>query len=612
MCGICGYLTKKDFPEGRELLGKMGKALEHRGPDDEGFYEDDNIGLCHRRLSILDLSGKGRQPMKYGDHLILTYNGEIYNYIELRQELSQAGYVFETDTDTEIILAAYDKWGDDCLAHFNGMWAFALWDKQKNILFCARDRFGVKPFYYHRNEKRFLFASEIKGLLCDENIERVANPPIVYDYLTQGLLEHTNETFFKDIYKLPAGHYLKIDPSLNMEIKQFYDVVFSEEITGKLQEKEIQKFRDIFESSVRLRLRADVPVGSCLSGGLDSSSIVCCMDHLLKSEKTDMQQHTFSYCANDKRIDERKFMNAVTDETSALSHQVFSTAAELKQELEDLIYYQDEPFSSTGMYASYCVYRAAGQKGIKVLLDGQGADELLCGYRKSRIYYIKSLVKKKRPGRAVVEFWGALSQAKQSMFWKTDLLKIRKILSKKQPAGNTGFLSDIFLNSERGFDYSRRENFQHNDVFVVSLPALLRYADRNSMAFSVESRLPFLDYRFVEFCASLSLNKKIHRGWSKYIMRKALTMPQIIRRRRDKVGFATPEDNWLKKESEYFKSLFRDDHVQSKAYMNVQKLLREWDHTLYHNNSAGIFRYICLELWMRKFNVKSYLQEENS
>lgn len=440
-------------------------------------------------------------------------------------------------------------------------------------------------------------------MLCDDTIKRVANNNIVYDYITQGLVEHTEETFFEGVKKLPAASYLFVKNGKVIKKDQYYDVKFSEEIQSKVTEKDIEDFSKLFKKAVELRLRADVPVGSCLSGGLDSSSIVCCVDELLKArEKT--EQHTFSFCTEDKRVDERKYMNAVVNETDVIAHQVFSDEKGLIDELMDLIYTQDEPFSSTGMYASYCVYRDAKQNGVTVLLDGQGADEVLCGYRKSRIYYMKQLFSKRRYWTGIKEGILSISQAKTSMFIKNDIDKIKRIFfAKRKKIKGTSYLNKNFCDTVKGYDYDRQKNFQHNDVFVVSLPALLRYADRNSMAFSVESRLPFLDFNFVEFCANLSVSKKLCNGMSKYIMRKSLKMPEIIRKRKDKIGFATPEDIWIKKNSSYFKNLFQEDEVRMGQIIDYDRLLSEWDSIVDKQHGAGLFRYICLELWARKFDV---------
>lgn len=610
MCGICGYssISKNVTDKYKILLNDMQKSMFHRGPNDMGMFQEGNVGLCHRRLSIIDLSSKGHQPMEYIGRYLITYNGEIYNYIELRKELMEYGYCFETNTDTEVLIAAYDCWKEKCLLKFNGMWAFAIWDRKEEVMFCSRDRFGVKPFYYHINEERFLFASEIKTLLCDSAIKRVANNNIVYDYITQGLVEHTEETFFEGIKKLPAASYFFVKNGKVIKKAQYYDVQFSEKIENKVTEKNIEDFSKLFRKAVELRLRADVPVGSCLSGGLDSSSIVCCVDELLKTEEKS-EQHTFSFCTEDKRVDERKYMKAVVDETKVIAHQVFSDEKGLIDELTDLIYTQDEPFSSTGMYASYCVYRDAKQNGVTVLLDGQGADEILCGYRKSRIYYIKQLFSQKKYWSVIREGILSILQVKNSMFIKNDIDKIKRIVfpnrKRTKPAS---YMNKNFSDNVKGYDYDRQKNFQHNDIFVVSLPALLRYADRNSMAFSVESRLPFLDFNFVEFCADLSVSKKICNGMSKYIMRKSLKMPEIVRKRKDKIGFATPEDIWIKRNSSSFKKLFQEDEVRMGQIIDYKRLLSEWDSIVDRQHGTGLFRYICLELWARKFDVISKVE----
>lgn len=610
MCGICGYILKnvnvsyEDINEYKLLLNDMQKALQHRGPDDYGIIQENEMGLGHRRLSIVDLSKKGHQPMTYMNRYVITYNGEIYNYIELREQLKGQGYIFSTNTDTEVLLAAYACWKEKCLEKLNGMWAFAIWDKKEQILFCARDRFGVKPFYYHVDDRRILFASEIKALLKDSKIDRIANGAIVYDYLTQGLVEHTNETFFEGIYKLPPSTYMIIKAGQILVQKKYYDVEFSKDIVGKITEEEIDNFTQVFQSAVKMRLRADVSVGSCLSGGLDSSAIVCSVDKIIKEQKRKVEQHTFSFCTEDKRIDERKYMDAVTKETNTIPHQVFSDNNELLDEIQDLIYTQEEPFSSTGMYASYCVYRLARKNNVVVLLDGQGADEILCGYRKSRIYYIKRLLKNKKILRAIKEGLCSFSQVKGALFIKNDLYKIKRIIfSNKKTKAVNDFLTQQYRDNVKGYDYKREDDFQYNDLFKISLPALLRYADKNSMAFSVESRLPYLDYRFVEICSQLSLNKKIKNGISKYIMRQALEMPECIRKRRDKIGFATPEDVWIKNSSDSLLNIFKASNFRTAAYIDRSKVIDNWDDIIYKNKGTGLFRYVCLELWARKFDV---------
>ena len=577
----------------------MNECLFHRGPDDGGTYFNEKLGLGHRRLSILDLSERGHQPMHYKERYTIVFNGEIYNYIEIKAELERKGYTFSSDSDTEIIPAAYDCYGVECLNLFNGMWAFAMWDQKENQLLLARDRFGVKPLYFYRNEDYFLFASEIKALLCDERITRKANDRIVFDYLKQGLADHTDETFFKNIYRFPAGSYMYINcEEKSPKCHRYYVLKFS----GKVVEKEPankKEFRELFLRSVRLRLRSDVPTGSCLSGGLDSSAIVCAVNKVSDREH---EQHTFSFCAGEKKIDEKEYMEEVVKETEVIPHYVSAERNDVKELFEELVYIQEEPFLSASIMAGYLVYKEAGRHGVKVLLDGQGADELLCGYRKSRIYYIKRLLKNRRIFRALEELILSISQVKTSFDIKDDIQKLKRILSVKNRNEENKYLEKYSVGDLPG--YNTGTDFQYNDVYIISLPVLLRYADRNSMAVSVESRLPFLDYKFAEFCAGLSLSQKISRGYSKAILRESVYLPKKIRKRKDKLGFIAPEKRWLRKDEAYFKGFFMSSDFRAGRYVKREKVLKDWDKLLAGKDENLLFRMISLEAWMQKFNVQ--------
>lgn len=611
MCAICGMIKMEGVAKcDQELIIKMRDKLVHRGPDDAGYYFDSNVALGHRRLSILDLSQAGHQPMEYLDRYVIAFNGEIYNYIELRNELSDKGYIFHTKTDTEIIMAAYDTYGSECFEKFNGMWALALWDRKEEKLILSRDRFGVKPLYYHVDGEKLIFASEIKALLEDRTIKRCANSNIVYDYLTQGLMDHTDETFFEEIYRFPQGSYAIVDKSINLEFNKYWSMDFCEQTGNGLNDEAVGEFRDLFRQSVKLRLRSDVPVGSCLSGGLDSSAIVCCIDEIRKQERGQgAAQFTFSYRADDKRIDEFEYMQAVIDKTDVKAEYVMPKASELFEDLDSLIYHQDEPFTTTGMYAGYRVYKKARECNVKVLLDGQGADELLCGYRKSRLYYIGMLKKERKYGRMLKELILSISQIQSSKsirsMIKSDYNKILRIIHKDKKRSNISedYYNKDFLNSVKGYDYDRRENFQYNDVYKISLPALLRFTDRNSMAFSVESRLPFLDYKFAEYCAGLPISQKLKNGYSKAIMREALKMPEMIRKRKDKIGFATPEDLWLQKEESKIRKIMADEGFRSRRFIRQERILDNWDAIIKHNAIPYFFRIVCLERWMQIFEV---------
>lgn len=616
MCGICGVYDLKTSQDGfktdqadkKELINKMNAAQAHRGPDDQGIWLDGPAALGHVRLSIIDLSEAGHQPMHYKDRYCLVYNGEIYNYIELREELIRAGYRFRTRTDTEVVLAAYDCWGEECQSRFNGFWAFALYDKETRRLFLSRDRYGVKPLYYTNSPGYFIFASEIKALLQDEHIPRRANDAVVFDYLVNGFVDCGPETFFEGIYRLPAGHSMVIDEEGRQKIRQYYQLDYREKLEGPVSRDMVKGFRRLFQSSVKLRLRADVPVGSCLSGGLDSSAIVCESSRQLHKQGKGKDQKTFSSCYQGDVNDERIYIEAVTRETGVDAHYTYPDGDSLYEDLDHLIYTQDEPFVSTSMYASYRVMKLAHENDIKVLLDGQGADEILCGYRKARVYYIRQLVKVGRIKEAAKEFFYYLPYMRKGK--NVSLLAEWNMIC--QFLGKTSskdirhrYLEESFAGRSLTNSYEDNDRFLLNDFDKVVLPALLRYVDRNSMAFSIEDRLPFLDYRLVEYAMGLPLNAKIHNGYSKAIMRRALDMPDLVRKRKDKIGFYTPENSWMARHIDEYRSVFTNPDFRAGKYINAEKIIADWDHLTHGKDDIGLFRYICLEKWMKCFDVSS-------
>lgn len=607
MCGICGlYNRHMEVKEKKNLVLEMNRVQKHRGPDDEGVYIDENVGLGHVRLSIIDLSSAGHQPMNYMDRYIIIYNGEIYNYIELRMQLEKLHYQFRSETDTEVLLAAYDCWGEKCQEKLNGFWAFAIYDYLTGKLFLSRDRYGVKPLYYTNLPGYFLFASEIKAILKNPNVSRIANDQAVLDYLVNGFVDCEEETFFKGIYRLPAGNCMIVQMDKEPEIHRYYCLEYTEP-AGTMNHDMVKKFRSLFQSSIKMRLRADVPIGSCLSGGLDSSAIVCESSRQLKRKGVESIQKTYSACYKGSANDESEYIKEVLQATGIQGFACYPTANSLWEDLNHLIYTQDEPFMSTSMYASYCVMRLAHQKGAKVLLDGQGADEMLCGYRKARVYYIKKLIENKKILSAVREtilYFPYMRKHNSSLL--ADMGMLRQFLGKKNHNDiKRKYLSEKFVSEGTVNSYQNNKRFLLNDFDKIILPALLRYVDRNSMAFSIEDRLPFLDYRLVEFSMKLPLSAKIHGGYSKYIMRKALDMPEKIRTRKDKIGFYTPELRWLEKYSDEYKALFVGNGFRAGKYIDHEKLVRDWDELIHGRDSIGLFRYICLEKWMRIFDVKS-------
>lgn len=658
MCGIFGVWNVQKHPiELGPLLGSV-NSIRHRGPDDEGFLLIDtekkeaipclgsdsvsqlgfrrieevfnprfDLFFGFRRLSILDLSPAGHQPMSNADgSLWIVFNGEIYNYIELRSELQALGYVFHTQSDTEVILNAYHAWEMDCLNRFNGMWAFALYDKRKNRLFCARDRFGIKPFYYHFNDRRFLFGSEIKTLLGHSGIPRTSNEEVIYDYLAYGILDHTEETFYQGVKQLLPAHYLILEGGA-ISIQRYWDIDPNNKFDVGSDEKAMleysRRFFEIFEDAVRIHLRSDVPVGSCLSGGLDSSAIVTMTNRLLLTvggidpSVIGDRQKTFSSCFDDLRFDERKYIEEIVSVTSAESNYIFPGSANLMEELPKLMHHQDEPFGSTSMYAQWCVMKLAAQHGVRVLLDGQGSDEMLAGYTPFFDTYWAVLAASGNLSRMMDE-WNAHRQLRgvsMSFLIQHTLFALapRPLQRRVRLNRGTQVLNPDFAKRYQGrfFDSNPKHarSLMNERLYMftaqTSLPALLRYEDRSSMAHSIESRVPFLDHRLVEYIFSLPDHQKINQGYTKSVLRNALgdLIPQQILKRTDKMGFVTPEQVWFADELKgWSDEIINSRSFRERSYFDHSKILKTLDDHRARKNDIGfsLWRWINLELWLQK------------
>lgn len=632
MCGITGIVNLNKKPVDKVILAKMTRILSHRGPDDEGIFIEKNIGLGHRRLSIIDLTKAGHQPMFYDNkNLTIVYNGEIYNYLEIRADLVKKGYKFKSQTDTEVIMAAYQEWGVDCLNRFNGMWAFAIYDQKKDLLFCARDRMGVKPFYYLLDKNKFLFASEIKAILTNPEVNPKPNDKIVWDFAVCGYVDHAEETFFDGVKELRPGNYL-IFQDKKLKIKKYWDLDPKAKTEYKDDRECAEKFQELFVDSVKLRLRSDVPVGTCLSGGLDSSAIVCVVNNFLKKSgisQVGKWQKTFSSAYIAEKFpgcacDEREFINEVVDKTKVKSHIVFPAGKKLVQELKDIIYHHDYPFSSTSIYAQWNVFRLAKQNKIKVMLDGQGSDEQLAGYHPFFGIYWGQLMRS-------YQTWTLLNEAiSYSKYHQKSLYKVFKDLVidivRKGVVGD--FLARFVKNQWPEYSLFKptwrnkytslsmiepTDNVFKNALhsgFKIGLVSLLRYEDRDSMAFSIESRVPFLDYRLVEFIYSLPDSQKIKHGQTKWVMRQGLKgiLPEKIRNRQDKIGFATPEEIWMKQElGEDMKKVFASEKFNSRSYWEPGKTSYFFEEYLKGNgtNYQLFWRLYCLEIWFRVFIDKN-------
>ncbi len=621
MCGIAGILALDNHSApSSELIRKMTDAIQHRGPDDEGFFVNGKIGLGHRRLAIIDLSRDGHQPMASADGSAwIVYNGEIYNFRELRTDLQRSGHHFTTQNDTEVLLHAYQEYGPGCVTHLRGMFAFAIWDNLKQQLFLARDRFGIKPLYICRTAPQFLFASEIKALLAVVDNRPRADHQLIYDFLTLGLLDHTDQTFFAGIRKVPPAHYLIIGKDGQEKLTRYWDFEVNTEVEA-LSEKVIaeksQTFFSLFTEAVNSHLISDVPVGSCLSGGLDSSAVVSVISRMISENShpaIGSRQQTFSACYEQAPVDEQHYIDRVIDWTKAISHRVFPEARGFEQDLPRLLWHQEEPFASTSIYAQWEVMREARHQGVVVLLDGQGADEQLLGYRKFYVYYIINLLRRgqRRLGfRELIKHFAAWDVLKT--------LQLRRGLryAPGRRLGSTAVAHEVLHKEFAGrFDNAPFAVDGKNDLGArikadmtrFSLPVLLRYEDKNSMAFSRESRVPFLDHPLVEYVAALPLNLKLRDGWTKYCLRRGGRgiVPDEILQRKDKIGFATPEDCWFR---ETLKDDIRETLAQAKflpEFVNVALLENHFEAYLRGNrrllSSEFFFRFFILEQWARLF-----------
>jgi len=590
MCGIAGVVSRQ--PGMLAPLPAMAAALRHRGPDDEGFLlaasrqgtafafrgadtpaaiphpawperqpAECDVGFAHRRLAIIDVGPGGHGPMASRDGTLwVTYNGEIYNYLELRDELRGLGHRFDTASDTEVLLCAYAEWGEAALQRFNGMFAFALYDARRKRVFCARDRFGVKPFHYFVDDSLFAFASEIKGLLAHPRVPRRPHEPTLVGFLVRGNLDEGEATFFDGIRSLPAAHSLTLDlETRTLAVRRWYDVPDQTPQAGNPE-----AFRALLEDAVRLRLRSDVDVGTCLSGGLDSSSIVALTARLRDPASSGLRR-AFSIVYDDPGMAEGEHVSAVVAATGALSERTSATSADLLRDLPALLRHQDEPIPSPGPYSHWRVMELAHRAGIKVLLDGQGADEVLAGYHYHYGPYLAEVARTSGLVRALREAEAAHAVTGRSRGFLLGLLAYHFLpslgaLRERVVArfATHGYVPRSLVDPSvlrrvgqppGGRHVKRHSLFEERsaNVWSTSLPALLRYEDRNSMAFSIEARTPFLDYRLVEHALALRADALIHDGWTKAILRQAMAglLPESVRLRRDKLGFPTPERRWL-------------------------------------------------------------------
>jgi asparagine synthase (glutamine-hydrolysing) len=560
MCGISGIISKDKLSVNESLLKKMTDSIAHRGPDGEGFWlnKTNCIGFGHRRLTIIDLSGAAAQPMHYLDRYTIIHNGEIYNYIELKEELAKRQYNFRSQSDTEVILAAYDFYGEECLQHLDGMFAFAIWDEKEQILFCARDRFGEKPFYYSFDEGKLAFASEAKALWA-AGLAKKINYPLLLNYLALGYTGTAADntiTFFQDVFSLPPAHYLRFkNPEFSFSINRYWDC--DKEAKISITEKQaVEQFNELLLTSVKRRLRSDVMVGASLSGGLDSSSIMATINNIRETSC----MPTFSAVFPGFEKDESVYIQTLKEKFNLKNYLVTPTVEALLKDLEKLCYHQEMPFSSSSIFAQFKVYETAKDQNVKVLLDGQGADEILAGYNKYVHWYLQELL---TAGKSrFIKEKHALRKNKIPFTWNlknyaaawfpaqaTYQLEKREIKRLSMFADFTDEFKEEYLDRQ---SIVKPIVFKLNDILYYStfqsgLEELLRYADRNSMAHGREVRLPFLSHELVQFVFSVPSQFKIHQGYTKWLLRKSMEthLPASIVWRKDKIGFEPPQKKWM-------------------------------------------------------------------
>ena len=558
MCGIFGIIQNQRINPAN--LTSVSSILSHRGPDDEGYllinsenkdtiqakgndtpkgiaYPDVmsitsgfNAAFLHRRLSIIDLSNAGHQPLSYENtRLWIVFNGEIYNYIEIKEELHNKGYLFNTNTDTEVILAAYIEWGQDCVNKFNGIWAFAIYDKTENHFFLSRDRVGVKPLYYYNKNNIFIFSSEIKAIRKYLQNQLPLNKDKIVEYLTLGQIFVGNDenTFFKDVKQISPGNNL----IYKNEILKFSKYWNLNMIPNKFSpEDNVDKFKELFEQSIRLQFRSDVEVGSCLSGGIDSSSIVS-----LASSLFEKQLHTFSAIWPGENIDESFFIEKVNTQYKCKSHAFEPNINNIFDLIDKELWHLETPLSGASLLAQWAVFESIKKNSIKVVLDGEGSDEILAGYPKYIITYLNELIYSFK-WLEIIKHHKNLQDNGYSLFSILRLQKDKLILNKF----NIRF-QDFPLK------YTTLKDFLIQDITKYALPTLLQDKDRNSMAHSVEARVPFLDHNLIEFAISIPVEQKIHGANTKVILKEAMRniLPKEIYQRTDKIGFATPIEKRL-------------------------------------------------------------------
>jgi len=596
MCGISGF----NWPDNL-LIQEMNQVNKYRGPDFQNYYCNDIVSLGHTRLSIVDLSNHGNQPLCNEDNsLFLIHNGEIYNFLDLRQELLKKGHRFSSQTDSEVIIHAYEEYGIDCLHRFNGMWAFCLFDSINQRLIIARDRFGIKPIYYYSDTERFIFSSMISALLVHD-LDSIPNDKVIMNFLAFNLQSHTSETFFSSIFSLEPGHYLQYD--LKSKTLTKYRWYFPKKV--KTDKKQV---KNTFVKAVADRTIADVDIGCCLSGGVDSSTIAVVLSEHLNRLKT------FSLIAPGTPVDESFYIKEVGKSIQAIQYYTEVNPVQFLHDFEDFIRAQEEPVAGLSPYAQYVVMKLVHDSGIKVVLDGQGGDELFAGYIYYYGWYFYELLSNKKILTLITEIIFYLRVS-------TNILPIKMLLGllipeklmitiwKKyeKPWLNHAYAATFPSFKDPRWDRLSLEKGLELTLFSTAIPHLLLWEDKNSMRWSVESRLPFLDYTLVEQALSIPSEQKLGHGRTKVIFKEAMDslIPEIVRKRTDKIGFEVPGDDFFRDERvvRFAESVFYSEKFASRPYWDKKQVCRLFARHISGKKNAGneIYKLLHVEMWLRLF-----------
>lgn len=622
MCGIAGILSvdrEVAIDAMKVSVGRMVAAIAHRGPDGEGAWCEPGVALGHRRLSIIDLTHDADQPMHSRDgRYVLVFNGEIYNYRELRDELIRTGREFRSASDTEVILEAYAEWGPSCLERFNGMWALALWDRARKRLFASRDRAGKKPFYYTIVDGRFYFASEVKALRA-LGMRFGADLQAVFDFLTQGTYGHRREAgFLTGVQQLPPGHSLVVEPGGIPELSRYWSLpVVAEHDRLPYDAAFRSRFRDVLSDAVKLRLRSDVPVGATLSGGLDSSALVL----LMNEQRTTHPLHVFTSLYPGTSCDETPYFDAVAERLACpVIHRVAPNGDEWREMLLSVLDHQEEPFGDTSIFAHFNLMRAAREAGIPVVLSGQGGDELLLGYDSMVSAYLGHLLRTGRLRSAMSEidqYARSPGRSKSSVLRGAmrHLLPLElRDLARRNYVHRRGDI--LTAHARRGVILRRfapRDGRADIDTYIAqvferfALPHLLHYDDRNAMAFGVEGRMPFLDHRLVELVFAAQYEALFHGGMTKRVLRESLDglLPPLVIARRDKIGFYTPLAAWMRANAQWIESFMSRDRLNSVGLVNASRYRERLIELREGNDGAelDVWRGFIVHLWLERCDV---------